>query len=170
MQRRAARFLSSVRLLPPALEERLAAKPPVAVNHTIAIGGRDGAPRLLNLLIFRTSADGPVAAFENYCPHQGGPLWIPPVGEDAATLVCKAHGATFRPGDGLCLSGPCAGQRLNALAVSECGESGGTTTTVEALEALRDNGSGGRKPPAGWQPSPAVTALLERFAVDGRHR
>ena len=98
MQRRAARFLSSVRLLPPALEERLAAKPPVAVNHTIAIGGRDGAPRLLNLLIFRTSADGPVAAFENYCPHQGGPLWIPPVGEDAATLVCEAHGAATATG------------------------------------------------------------------------
>ena len=103
-------------------------------------------------------------AFENYCPHEGGVLWFPPVAAAAHVLTCKAHGATFRPDDGLCVSGPCKGAKLTALPVSSCEVSGGLTTTIEALEALRDAGSGGKPPPAGWVPNAMAAALLDMFA------
>jgi len=33
------------------------------------------------------------------------------------TIVCATHGATFRPEDGYCIAGPCAGDRLEPVAV-----------------------------------------------------
>eukprot|EP00966_Prymnesium_polylepis_P114111 2637267-Prymnesium_polylepis.2 len=161
--RHTRRLCTHVRLLPEALEQRLAsASPPATVNHTIAVPSRDdGSPRLVNLVVLRERDGAPVTVFENYCPHAGGSLWLAP--SDGATLSCKAHGAKFRPGDGLCVSGPCEGSSLSRLAVSTDAESGGLTTTIQALERLRDAGSGGRNPPAGWSPSGAVAALLEQF-------
>ena len=114
------------------------------------------------MLVVRERADADASAFENHCPHAGGILWFPPV-PGGQVLTCKAHGATFRPGDGLCVSGPCEGARLTPLPVRSCEASGGLITTIEALEGLRDAGSGGKKPPAGWTPNAAAAALLERF-------
>ncbi|WP_288841356.1 Rieske 2Fe-2S domain-containing protein [uncultured Deefgea sp.] len=34
-------------------------------------------------------------------------------------LVCSTHGAYYDPRNGLCLGGPCAGQRLQSIAVFE---------------------------------------------------
>jgi nitrite reductase/ring-hydroxylating ferredoxin subunit len=60
-----------------------------------------------------------VRAFLNVCPHAGRRLdWAP--GRflfDAGLLVCAAHGACFSVPDGRCVSGPCRGQSLTAVAI-----------------------------------------------------
>ncbi len=59
-------------------------------------------------------------AYLNSCPHQGRRLDYAP-GEfltgDDGLIICPAHGAEFNPNDGLCVSGPCQGQSLQALHV-----------------------------------------------------
>lgn len=58
-------------------------------------------------------------AWLNICPHQGRRLDYVP-GKfliDGSTLVCAAHGATFRLDDGQCISGPCRGQSLREVSV-----------------------------------------------------
>ena len=60
-----------------------------------------------------------IRAWVNACPHQGRRLDYAP-GRfliDGGNLLCAAHGASFRRGDGLCVSGPCRGESLQALAV-----------------------------------------------------
>ncbi len=60
-----------------------------------------------------------VFAYHNICPHAGKRLdWSP--GKflfDNGLLVCTAHGACFKVADGLCISGPCRGESLQAVAV-----------------------------------------------------
>ncbi len=60
-----------------------------------------------------------VRAWINVCPHAGRRLdWAPGkflVSGD--TLICAAHGASFRTDDGLCVGGPCRGAHLRALPV-----------------------------------------------------
>lgn len=63
-----------------------------------------------------------VYAYKNHCPHLGIELdWTPGVFFDEAgeTLVCSTHGARFEPDTGRCISGPCAGQSLEPVAVFE---------------------------------------------------
>ena len=60
-----------------------------------------------------------LAAWLNVCPHEGRRLDYVP-GKfliDKERLVCAAHGATFRLQDGQCVSGPCRGSSLRAVAV-----------------------------------------------------
>ncbi len=65
-----------------------------------------------------------VLGYVDRCPHMGLPLarplddYLTPCGE---LIACGWHGALFRPEDGRCLGGPCAGQSLLAwpVAVSE---------------------------------------------------
>ncbi len=62
--------------------------------------------------------DGVLRAYVNACPHQGTPLETFPdrfLDQDGL-LVCSTHGARFRVEDGFCVSGPCAGKSLQALA------------------------------------------------------
>lgn len=58
-------------------------------------------------------------AWLNICPHAGRRLdWAP--GQfliSRGTLICAAHGASFRVGDGLCVGGPCRGQSLREVPV-----------------------------------------------------
>ena len=71
-----------------------------------------------------------LAAWYNACPHQGRRLDYAP-GRflvDGDRLVCAAHGATFRLTDGVCIAGPCLGDRLRPL----------TATAVEAGWLLSD--------------------------------
>lgn len=56
------------------------------------------------------------SAYQNLCAHipvaldyDDGDFFHDKIGR----IVCKTHGATFRPEDGLCDSGPCTGQSLN---------------------------------------------------------
>lgn len=62
-----------------------------------------------------------VAGYEDNCPHAGWPL----AGlddrfltRDGAHVLCSGHGALFRPEDGFCVSGPCAGASLRPWPVT----------------------------------------------------
>ena len=49
------------------------------------------------------------------CPHAGMPLAMMPdrfLTREGDLILCSSHGALFRPGDGLCVSGPCVGRGL----------------------------------------------------------
>ncbi len=61
-----------------------------------------------------------VHAWLNVCPHAGRRLdWAPGkfLKSKAGHLVCAVHGASFEPETGLCIAGPCRGDRLRAVAV-----------------------------------------------------
>ena len=58
--------------------------------------------------------------YENSCPHQGrrmdytaGKFLI----SESGTIVCPAHGAEFKPENGLCINGPCLGESLNPITI-----------------------------------------------------
>ena len=58
---------------------------------------------------------GVVAGFIDRCPHTGTPLAAMPdryLTREGDLIVCSTHGAMFRPGDGFCVAGPCAGRAL----------------------------------------------------------
>ena len=74
--------------------------------------------------LFVVRAGGAVIAYENSCPHTGGPLdWVPGrfLTREKDLILCATHGALFRIANGACLSGPCVGERLRALPVSLAG-------------------------------------------------
>jgi nitrite reductase/ring-hydroxylating ferredoxin subunit len=53
-------------------------------------------------------------------PDQGrGEVRRAPMADDGIHLLCHSHGALYRPTDGLCVLGPCYGQRLFPLDVEE---------------------------------------------------
>lgn len=59
-----------------------------------------------------------VFVYVNSCPHIGTPLdWTPDrfLSRDGRTIVCATHGAQFRIVDGVCINGPCIGDRLEAV-------------------------------------------------------
>jgi nitrite reductase/ring-hydroxylating ferredoxin subunit len=61
-----------------------------------------------------------VCGYVNSCPHVGSPLdWTPDrfIALDGFHLLCGTHGASFRPQDGYCVSGPRAGDSLAAVSV-----------------------------------------------------
>ncbi len=60
-----------------------------------------------------------VVVYRNACPHLGVQLdWLPGrfMSEDGRFIICATHGAEFRPEDGVCVRGPCRGDRLTAIA------------------------------------------------------
>lgn len=61
-----------------------------------------------------------VVGYRNSCPHTGVELnWMPDqfLNERGDLIQCSTHGALFRIEDGYCLSGPCAGARLEPVAL-----------------------------------------------------
>jgi nitrite reductase/ring-hydroxylating ferredoxin subunit len=71
--------------------------------------------------IFVDCDRNPLQAWLNCCPHQGRRLDYVP-GKfliDKGRLVCAAHGATFELSDGVCVAGPCRGEHLARVRVSE---------------------------------------------------
>jgi nitrite reductase/ring-hydroxylating ferredoxin subunit len=65
---------------------------------------------------------GGLYAYLNVCRHQGLPLDFGDAhffDDDYDALVCCHHGARYRPDDGVCTAGPCAGARLTALRIEE---------------------------------------------------
>ncbi len=71
--------------------------------------------------IFVVRREGSVFAYENHCPHTGGPLdWLPHqfLSADRGLIQCATHDALFRIDDGRCLAGPCASERLTPVAVA----------------------------------------------------
>lgn len=76
----------------------------------------DGGAVPLRLFVVRHG--DVVAAYRNRCPHTGAPLeWQPDQFLDIDNLYiqCAIHGALFRPADGYCVRGPCAGASLERL-------------------------------------------------------
>jgi nitrite reductase/ring-hydroxylating ferredoxin subunit len=66
-----------------------------------------------------------IAAFVNYCPHAGHPLNIRPnrfLTPDGNLILCCSHGALFTRDEGLCVAGPCQGQRLTPIPVEIWGD------------------------------------------------
>lgn len=82
------------------------------------------AGEMLDILVVRRGEH--VYGYLNTCPHAGGPLdWVPDRFLDLAReyIQCATHGALFRIADGVCVYGPCAGDRLTPVpTVVEAGE------------------------------------------------
>jgi nitrite reductase/ring-hydroxylating ferredoxin subunit len=76
---------------------------------------------------------GRVHAYRNACPHTGASLeWRPHqfLDPDGRLIQCALHGALFRPEDGRCVQGPCAGDALAPVAVAI--RDGWVTWTLQA--------------------------------------
>ena len=74
----------------------------------------------LDIIIVQTK--GERHAYINCCPHQSIPLETFPnrfLTEDKKYFVCSGHGARFALDTGACVSGPCLGQSLDRLQISE---------------------------------------------------
>jgi nitrite reductase/ring-hydroxylating ferredoxin subunit len=62
-----------------------------------------------------------VRAWHNVCPHAGRRLdWSPGrfLKSKDGLLVCAVHGASFETDQGVCVAGPCRGDRLSAVEVT----------------------------------------------------
>ena len=101
-------------------------------------GGRGGRFSVLRedktLPAFVVRYGGGVHAYLNQCAHISVELdWAE--GEffesSGLYLMCTTHGATYEPDTGFCVSGPCKGRRLTALAVVE--QDGNVYLTDEEL-------------------------------------
>ena len=67
--------------------------------------------------LFVVKKDGAVYTYHNYCPHLGVELeWQEDqfLDPDGALIQCSTHGALFLIESGDCISGPCAGDKLQA--------------------------------------------------------
>jgi nitrite reductase/ring-hydroxylating ferredoxin subunit len=65
------------------------------------------------------AGDG-VTGYVDHCPHAGMPLALLPgryLTREGDLILCSSHGALFRPRDGLCVAGPCAGKSLELWTV-----------------------------------------------------
>lgn len=74
---------------------------------------------------FIVNKSGHFTAYINSCPHLKIPLeWQENdfICKDTDLLRCATHGALFLPESGLCVSGPCAGQRLKPVKIALKGE------------------------------------------------
>lgn len=68
--------------------------------------------------LFAVRRGGSVFVYVNACPHLGSSLdWGPDrfLTADGAHVVCATHGALFGIADGVCLRGPCVGDRLEPV-------------------------------------------------------
>src|SRR5215213_10290870 len=68
--------------------------------------------------LFAVRKGGVVRVYVNSCPHVGLPLEMLPhrfLDTRKQNIVCSAHGARFGIEDGVCISGPCLGEALEAV-------------------------------------------------------
>ena len=75
---------------------------------------------ILDVLVVKTGED--ICAYIDSCPHQFIPLETFPdhvFTQDRKFLICSGHGALFAPATGDCVDGPCAGEALDRLTISE---------------------------------------------------
>lgn len=97
---------------------------------------RHSEARYADILVVRTAAG--IFAYRNRCPHTFAPMeWEPDQFLDLTGTViqCGIHGALFRIEDGYCVSGPCARQSLQSIAVTV---RDGWLIALEAMERIRD--------------------------------
>jgi nitrite reductase/ring-hydroxylating ferredoxin subunit len=70
-------------------------------------------------------AGGAWRAYANVCRHHAVPLDFgmdTVMADDGRHLLCHQHGAIYRPIDGACVSGPCAGMALEPMKIDEDGD------------------------------------------------
>ncbi len=68
--------------------------------------------------IFALRSAGALHLYRNSCPHLDVSLEYRKdrfLSADGTRIICYAHGAQFLPDTGLCVFGPCLGERLSAL-------------------------------------------------------
>ena len=69
--------------------------------------------------LFVVRWQGQLHGWRNACPHiDGAPMaWRRDayLNAEGTRIVCHAHGAEFVPDTGLCVQGPCRGERLSRL-------------------------------------------------------
>ncbi len=93
-----------------------------AVADLEATGAKEfefGNPRRYWGFVLRWAGD--VRGYVNACPHLGLPLNLSGdhfFDAEGKLLLCRMHGALFRPLDGFCVSGPCAGASLQRLEIA----------------------------------------------------
>ena len=84
-------------------------------NHSLGWNGVvDGVERQC-FLVYR---QGRIYSYLNHCPHTGINLnWMPDqfLDNSGELIQCSMHGALFTVEDGLCLHGPCLGERLQTI-------------------------------------------------------
>ncbi|MFL0798032.1 MAG: Rieske (2Fe-2S) protein [Cellvibrionaceae bacterium] len=76
---------------------------------------------LENLRLFAVQKRGEIFIYKNICPHAQLPLeWVPDqfLDNNKELILCSSHGALFQIHDGLCVTGPCIGQSLEAIPFS----------------------------------------------------
>lgn len=88
-----------------------------------------GTAHVFDVMLWREPArafalrfDGRVVAYLNRCAHVPSELdWQSGefLDQDKRWIICAIHGATYEPSDGVCVGGPCRGERLMALDVTE---------------------------------------------------
>ncbi len=68
--------------------------------------------------LFAVRRGNQVFVYVNACPHVGTSLdWAPDrfLTADGTLIVCATHGALFAIEGGVCVHGPCVGERLEAV-------------------------------------------------------
>jgi nitrite reductase/ring-hydroxylating ferredoxin subunit len=71
-------------------------------------------------LVLVLRKNGILRAYVDSCPHAGTPLEMAAddfFDRDGRYLLCRTHGALFRPEDGVCVAGPCIGARLKPVPI-----------------------------------------------------
>lgn len=103
---------------------------------------RDGDnldPRDWPVSVFVVRQGDQVHGYINRCPHAGHQLnWIGErfLNRERDHILCASHGAMFEIDSGVCIAGPCPGERLLPVALEiEAGEIAITAATLRALEA-----------------------------------
>lgn len=97
-------------------ESRLCALDSIPDGGTRSFPGAPGG--FVGLFVVRRGER--VWAYANACPHIGLPLDAVPgrfLDRTGAVIVCGVHGARFAVEDGVCFSGPCSGEALEAVPV-----------------------------------------------------
>ena len=82
-----------------------------------------------------------VWGYVNQCPHAGHQLnWVGDrfLNRERDHILCASHGALFEIETGLCVGGPCPGERLQTVPLElEGGEIGLTAATLRVLETRK---------------------------------
>jgi nitrite reductase/ring-hydroxylating ferredoxin subunit len=100
------------------------------VNNRHELNDGDSRVLLVNIQgqqkeVFVIYKNNTYVAYQNSCPHTGGPLnWQPDVflNIDETHIQCSTHLALFRLEDGFCVAGPCQGQSLKKITTFIDGE------------------------------------------------
>ena len=78
----------------------------------------------LDALVVRTPS-GELRAYQNICKHIPIPIDSGSgeyLSDDGEFLFCGTHGALYRLEDGVCVEGPCKGERLDPVELEQVGD------------------------------------------------